>query len=273
MKRVILLVTFLIGTSIIAQENVKFKKVTNKGKFFIYWGWNFSSYLDSDIHFRGNGYDFTLRDVKATDRPTEFSFYDYFIESTLPQTNFRIGYFFKENYTISFGVDHMKYVTVGNQMVEVDGYIKNGNHYDGVYNSKIIQMKPDFLKFEHSDGLNYLNTQLYRFDDISHWFGLHSEKFQVNLTEGLGIGVLLPRTNATFLGKKRHDKFHLAGYGSSIGAGLNLTFFKHFFIQTDAKVGYIYMPDIRTTYDPSDRASQSIVFFQYNFLIGGRFRL
>ncbi len=269
MKKVIILL-LLMSLSVTAQENTK---ITNKGKFFVYWGWNFGSYSDSDIHFKGNGYDFTLHDVRATDRPTKFSFYDYFIECTLPQTNFRIGYFFDEHYTVSIGVDHMKYVAVANQEFNIDGNINIGNRYDGVYNGEKIKMTSDFLKFEHTDGLNYINTQLYRFDDVSHWFGLTSENFRVNLTEGIGLGVLLPKTNATLLGKKRHDDFHLAGYGSSLGVGLNLTFFKYFFLQTDAKVGYIYMPDIRTTHNTNDVASQSFAFFQYNFLVGARFRV
>ena len=37
-------------------------------------------------------------------------------------------------------------------------------------------------------------------------------------------------TNAKLLGKERHDDFHVSGYGTSIKAGLNVTFFKHFYI-------------------------------------------
>jgi hypothetical protein len=37
------------------------------------------------------------------------------------------------------------------------------------------------------------------------------------------------------LGKERHDDFNVAGYGVSAKIGLNFTFFKHFFIQTELK--------------------------------------
>ncbi len=43
----------------------KRKKVTNKGKFFVYWGWNWASYSNSDIRFKGADYDFTLSNVRA----------------------------------------------------------------------------------------------------------------------------------------------------------------------------------------------------------------
>jgi hypothetical protein len=275
----VLVVLFFSTTSFVGQENTVFtkkNKVVNKGKFFVYWGWNWASYTDSDIRFKGNNYDFTLRNVKSHDTPSEFSFKKYFgiTNITKPQTNARIGYFFKENYTISIGLDHMKYVVNNDQFVNIDGNINIGNSkYDGTYNSQPIQLTEDFLRLEHTDGLNYINIQLYRFDDISSWFGFSSDNLQINLTEGIGIGVLYPKTDTTLLGNERHDDFHLSGYGVSAGFGLNITFLKHFFIQADVKAGYINMSDIKTSLNPLDSASQSFLFLQNNILIGGRFRL
>ena len=275
----VLVVLFFSTTSFVGQENTVFtkkNKVVNKGKFFVYWGWNWASYTDSDIRFKGNNYDFTLRNVKSHDTPSEFSFKKYFgiTNITKPQTNARIGYFFKENYTISIGLDHMKYVVNNDQFVNIDGNINIGNSkYDGTYNAQQIQLTEDFLRLEHTDGLNYINVQLYRFDDISSWFGFSSDNLQINLTEGIGIGVLYPKTDTTLLGNERHDDFHLSGYGVSAGFGLNITFLKHFFIQADVKAGYINMSDIKTSLNPLDSASQSFLFLQNNILIGGRFRL
>ena len=276
---IILVVLFFSTTSLIGQENTvppKKNKVSNKGKFFVYWGWNWASYTDSDIRFKGENYDFTLQKVKSHDTPSEFSFKKYFgiTNITKPQTNARIGYFFNENYTISIGVDHMKYVVNNDQFVDIDGNINIGNSkYDGTYNSQQIQLTEDFLRLEHTDGLNYVNIQLYRFDDISSWFGLSSDNLQINLTEGIGMGVLYPKTDTTLLGNERHDDFHLSGYGVSAGFGLNITFLKYFFIQADLKAGYINMPDIKTSLSSLDSASQSFLFLQNNILIGGRFKL
>ncbi len=130
-NNIILLVYFLVLAVFLRKKVSYFKKnkVTNKGKFFVYWGWNRASYSDSDIRFKGSDYDFTLTDVTAQDTPSKFTFSNYFgIKNlTIPQTNFRIGYFFKENYTISIGVDHMKYVVDNDQFVEIDGNINTGN--------------------------------------------------------------------------------------------------------------------------------------------------
>lgn len=269
---------FSFSTIVGQQKNTNSKnnKETNKGKFFAYWGWNWASYSDSDIRFKGENYDFTLSDVKARDTPSDFTFSKYFgiTNITKPQTNFRLGYFFKENYTISVGVDHMKYVVIHNQFVDVNGNINVGNtKYDGIYTGQQVQLAEDFLQLEHTDGLNYINVELKRFDNIDHWFGLDLKNLQINLTEGFGAGILFPKTDTTLLGMERHDDYHISGWGVSAGVGLNITFLKHFFIQADYKIGYIDMPNVKTSLNPLDSASQSFVFFQNNILIGGRFRL
>ena len=276
---IILLVLLFSFSSLMGQQNdaaPQKKKIINKGKFFVYWGWNWANYSNSDIQFKGKDYDFTLQNVKAQDRQTEFSVHNYFNPAniTIPQTNYRIGYFFKENYTVSIGVDHMKYVMIANQNVKINGEINIGNtKYDGVYTNQDIILAEDFLKFEHTDGLNYLNVEVKRFDNIDHWFGLNLDNLQINLTEGFGAGILYPRTDTSLLGKERHDNFHLSGWGISAGAGLNITFLKHFYIQADYKIGYINMPDIKTSLSADDSASQSFYFFQNNILIGGKFRI
>jgi hypothetical protein len=89
----------------------------------------------------------------------------------------------------------------------------------------------------------------------------------------MGAGVLYPRTNTTLMGMQRHDEFHISGYGVSAKAALNLTFFKHFFIQGELKGGYIEMNDIRTTYEGIDRASQHFMFLQRIITVGGIFRV
>lgn len=241
-----------------------------KGNFFIYWGWNRAAYTTSDIHFSGNDYDFTLENVVAKDRQSPFSAKLYFSPNTLsiPQYNLRIGYFFHDKYNISIGADHMKYVMEQFQTVKINGTIANGTSFDGTYNDSDINISEDFLKFEHTDGLNYENIEVRRFDVL---FGRKNFSFAAN--EGLGIGVLVPRTNTTLMNNARYDEFHLAGYGLSAVLSLNATFFKYFFVQMEWKGGFIHMPDIRTTMYKSDRASQHFLFSQYNMVFGANFRI
>jgi hypothetical protein len=247
----------------------------NKGKMYIFWGGNRESYSKSDIHFRGENYNFTLHDITANDKPKGWHV-DYFnpARMTIPQTNLRIGYFISDNYNISIGIDHMKYVMNQNQVATISGSINEGGQFDGAYNNDPIVLTEDFLTFEHTDGLNYINTEICRVDDISKIFKLNNtDIFQINLTEGIGAGFLYPKTNATVMGKQRYDEFHISGYGLSAKVGLNFTFFKHFFLQTEFKGGYIDMNDIRITHNPIDRASQHFFFLQRIVTIGGIFKV
>ncbi len=263
-----------VGIPSFSQEK-EVEKISNKGKLFFYWGWNRANYSNSDIQFTGKNYNFTLQGVKAKDRLTNFNFYDYFNPSriTIPQTNVRVGYFLSDKYTISIGVDHMKYVMKSYQTVKINGEINANTPFDGIYNNDDILLTHDFLQFEHTDGLNYVNIEFKRFDDISFLIGMNHKDFQLNITEGIGAGVLYPRTNTTLFGQDRWDEFHLSGWGISAGIGLNLTFFKHFFIQSDLKTGYIKMPDIRTTSTSSDKASQSFTFFEKTIVFGAKFNI
>lgn len=271
-------VAFLFVNNLSAQEEIKVQdKYTahNKGKFFISWGGNRESYTKSDVTFKGDGYNFTVENMKAHDKPKGWHI-DYINPSrmTIPQTNFRLGYFFSDHYSVTVGVDHMKYVMTQNQMAKINGNINIGSEFDGTYNHELKEMTPEFLMYEHTDGLNYVHTEVSRFDDISSLFKLpNTDKVQINLTEGLGAGLLYPRTNTTLLGKERHDDFHVSGYGLSAKAGLNFTFFKHFYLQGELKGGYINMQDIRTTQSPTDKAAQDFFFFQRIIAFGGIFKI
>ena len=264
--KTLLFFCILISTFSFSQDSISKRTSKNKGTFFVYWGWNREAYTNSDIHFQGTNYDFTLQDVQAKDRQSPFAFDTYFKSITIPQYNLRIGYYINEKYSISFGADHMKYVMVGTQKTTIDGKIASSTSYDGTYSNAPFTIEPKFLLFEHTDGLNYLNLEVRRHDKLYQY-----KKITLNLTEGVGAGILLPRTNTTLLGFPRYDQFHLAGFGLGAMVGLNVEFWNHFFIQTEGKVGYINMPDIRTTMHVEDKASQQFGWIQGNVVFGVRF--
>ena len=256
-------------------ENPEKYTAHNKGKFYIFWGGNRESFSKSDIRFKGADYDFTLHNVAAHDKPKGFHI-DYFnpARMTIPQTNLRIGYFISDHYNISIGFDHMKYVMYNDRRVSYSGYYPNPGTYNENPANGELTLDEDFLLFEHTDGLNYVNTEISRVDDISKLFKINNtDKIQVNITEGIGGGFLYPKTNTTLLGKDRYDEFNIAGYGVSAKVGLNVTFFKYFFIQTELKGGYIEMNNIRTTQDKADSAEQNFWFLQRILTIGGIFRI
>lgn len=260
----------LLPVTTLAQSGTSYKPKL-KGSFYFFWGWNRSDYTTSDIHFKGEDFDFSLYDVRAKDKPSPYDPDVYFDPGkfTIPQYNFRIGYFINDHYSLSIGADHMKYVMINEQTVRMTGIIRNTQtDYDGEYQDAEFVISRDFLLFEHTDGLNYENIELRRFDAL-----LANRFLSLNTEAGLGLGAMVPRTNTTLLNNPRYDEFHLAGYGMDAVVALNLTILHYFFIQSEIKGGYINMPDIRITMDKGDKAAQHFFFTQYNVVFGARIHL
>jgi hypothetical protein len=53
----------------------------------------------------------------------------------------------------------MKYVMAQNQVANITGNINTGTPFDGVYNRTPTEITENFLMYEHTDGLNYINTE------------------------------------------------------------------------------------------------------------------
>lgn len=247
-------------------KNQSFADNGRKGDIYFYWGWNLSGFTQSTITFSGDNYHFSLEKVCARNRPSPLDIKTYLSPTkfTIPQYNFRLGYFLNDTYNISFGIDHMKYVMVSYQDSKIDGYIENTHSdYDGVYTNTPFAISPEFMEFEHTDGLNYLNIELRRLDEVSK-----NSNFSFNLVSGAGIGIVVPRTNVALMNFERYDEFNVAGYGIGIIGGLNFEMFNRFFIQFEAKAGYINLPNVRTTHNKSDGAKQDFCFLQANAVLG-----
>lgn len=260
-KTLLLLVSILtVSCTVMAQTEVAYPK----GKFFAFWGWNRSYYTNSNIHFKGSDYDFTIHQVKAHDKLSTVNYHNYLQldRITIPQTNFRIGYFFKDDMAISIGVDHMKYVMDQNQTVNISGKVRPGfeNH---VNPDGSVKLTEDFLMFEHTDGLNYINAEFEYYKNFYKY-----QNLKINGLVGGGAGFLLPKTNATLMGNERHDDFHLAGFGLNAKVGVDVLLWDLFFLRCEGKEGYINMPSIRTTSSSKDKASQHFWFAEIDFLFG-----
>jgi hypothetical protein len=265
-----------IGKSLFSKESKR--NFSHKGEWFIHHGWNFSWYDTSNLNFKGPGYDFTLKNITAKDRPSKLST-DYInpLEITTPQFNFRFGYFIKDNYSISLGWDHMKYVMDIPQTVNVDGYINatisnpaiSTGTYVGTYHNTPLTVKSDMLLFEHTDGFNYINTELERYDDI--WVA-KSQTNMLTMETGIGVGVMIPRTDAHLFGVGENNFWNIAGYGISAKAGLKFNFTKKFYIQNTTKVGFADLSHIHTTgRNDLDRARQTIRYLENFTVLGFQF--
>lgn len=244
----------------------------DKSSFFFHWGYNRAWYGVSDIHFDGPGYDFTLRDVAATDRPVPFN-KDYFRPSYIwiPQYNYRFGWFFKDKWSLSLGLDHMKYVVAQDQVVRMDGHIDAGLTMEGevLDGPQDVTLTRDFLRYEHSDGLNLLSFDL---DHYSTLIASASGKQRLLFHAGVHAGPVIPRSDVRLFGEGINNRFNIAGYGVGAQAGFHFSFLKHFYLRNTLRAGYIDLPSVLTTGSDAERARQHIWFAQHAIVLGGQFR-
>ncbi|MFT5512743.1 MAG: hypothetical protein ACI8SE_001141 [Bacteroidia bacterium] len=263
---VTLLVVVLTSVPLFGQTK---KKGLDMGeKWYVNWGWNRGWYTKSDIHMIGNDYDFVLDNVQAKDRQSKFGFKEYLFitQLSVPQTNLKLGYFVNEHYSIAGGFDHMKYVMVRDQTTTITGNINRaGSLYNGSYDNDSIQLGYNFLRYEHTDGLNYVFLEWNRHDE---WFNLKKSKVRISSVIGVGPALLRPRTDVTLMNRQGRNVYHNAGFGLNGKLGVNILLFNHFNITSEVKGGYINMQYIQATERKEDIAKQQFGFLQVNIQIG-----
>jgi hypothetical protein len=259
------------------------KTYSRKGEYYFFWGYNRSEYAKSDISFHGKGYDFTLHDVVAYDLPIPFSTEEYLdiTRLSIPQYNFRVGYFFNDHWAVSFGSDHMKYVMVNEQMSTITGHISAqvsdpaidvqaiNPAYVGDFNNQPFKINKDFLTYEHTDGFNYTHFEIDRYDRI--WKAKNNIQ-GLDWLVGAGAGALIPRTDSYLFKVGKNNHFNFAGYGIDLKAGLRFDISRRLFFQTDFMGGFVRLNNVHTTgRDNQDYAQQSIWFGQFYGALGYKF--
>lgn len=105
----------------------------------------------------------------------------------------------------------MKYVMDNNQYAQVFGVITSeaSPKYAGTYLDARMLISPDFLKFEHTDGLNLLSF------DAEYYIQLFVNKknrLGIYLQSGAGGIFVIPRSDVRIFEKGLNNRFHLAGY-------------------------------------------------------------
>lgn len=276
--KVVYFLFLFIPTILLGQTNNSLLKTLNdldnrKGQAYIYWGYNRAYYNPSDIHFKGEGFDFTLFQAKAADMPEKFDpeVYFNFNSISIPQFNFRIGYFFGKNTSVSVGWDHMKYRLVQTQRLRASGYIDNNlygsdNDLAKKFNDEYILYNPTFMDFHHSDGFNFARFAIEQ--RVPVWMSKNG-KHHFSFNGSASLGVVIPWTDWTFFEQHYRNKLHLAGYGASLSMGARFEFFKWFFIQGYMQAGKTNLTDIVLQNELPSRAEQKITYVQRSWALGG----
>jgi hypothetical protein len=238
----------------------------NSGKplfqeIYISWGYHRGYHGVSDVQFKTPDGTFTVHDAVGKDRPTPFTFDEYFNPKniSIPQYNLEIGFMFNSKWGIELQHDHMKWVFDNKRPYEMSGEynkliaVKNT---DPTASWDAIEMVPfseakarkdaTWMAFEHSDGYNYPSIGVVR------KFNLYSSENNALAISGLvggGVGLMIPKTRVFFHQDQAwnweglDNKFHIAGGGAHVNAKLRVTFLTRFYVQAVARGTYIKVKD------------------------------
>lgn len=227
--RYLLLIALAIPILLPAQGKTK----KNKGAFYFSWGYNKEWYTHSDVKVNQPALNsqYTFNQVQSHDNPG----WDkglFSIPLSIPQYNYRIGYFFNQQKGLAFEInfDHTKHIIQDGQSVQVTG-ILNGRQVDTT------------LQFSASNGFYYFlnngaNFLLFNLVKRWHWYEAKSGKFTLDALGKAGIGPVIPHVQNQLFGKDNQEGFQLGGWNIGVEAALRATFFKHTYVAFSNKIDY-----------------------------------
>lgn len=225
----IFLILFLLAVHSVgfSQE----KKFIKNGHFYFSWGYNTESYSKSDIHIVQPSLhnDYVFNNTLAHDHIGWNELFQH--DLTIPQYNYRLGYFFNEKQTwgIELNFDHTKYVVTSGQTV----------HVTGIMNDSPIDMNvitgDSVLRYQLNNGANFFLLNLVRRINI---FTSSSKKFQVDALLKGGIGPVIPHVQNTIFGKDNVPHFQFGGWNTGIEITIKATFFKFIYLEFCDKGDY-----------------------------------
>lgn len=139
-------------------------------------------------------------------------------------------------------IDVPQHVTIAGQIGNtisnptISTCISSGN-YAGTYPGDGFDIKPDFLVFEHTDGLNLVTVDMDRYDEV--WELKKYNNLGFSVVTGVGLGPVIPRSNVYFWGVGENHPWNFSGWGGLGKIGLDFDILTFLFLHADFKMGYI----------------------------------
>lgn len=212
---------------------------------YLQWGYNRDVFSRSTLHFmNGSTYDFKVHRVKAKDKPDFSGFWTNPLDITIPQNSFRIGFFLnkKKTHSIELNYDHTKYVVTDGQPYTITGQIHGQE-----INWRDTMLSPGFLHVEHTNGANF-----WMINYVGHHEVLRNKKKdfrRASLLYKAGAGLVVPRSDIYFMGKRLDNEFHVAGYVLGLEGGARFYPVRNFFLEINVKGGFANYLNVLTVGD------------------------
>ena len=257
------LILFVLYSGIVLGQATSDKRP--KGHLYISWGYNKDWYSPSDLHFRSKGnddFDFIVYNAKAHDRPDFNKIFNSAI--SIPQFIYRVGYTFARhpNMGLEISFDHAKYIMTRNTVLHVKGKI-----YEN-YVDKDTLVTPDFLRFEHTNGANFLMISYFQKRRI---FNNASEKSEFFAVAKPGVGIVIPQSEVALFGNDQNNNYHIAGYVFGLDLELRYEYKKHFVFETGFKGVFANYIDVLSV--ANSKANHHFFCLEWLVSIGYQFEI
>ncbi len=266
-------ILFTLVIPIVVSGQIHKKKLSNgAGTMFGYIGYMMSAYGESNINFVGDGYDFTLSDVRATDEVSYESFPDEVRPSiVLPEITIKAGYYFRNYWAFALGYDRMRYVMDDRNDVRINGAIDpllvSNSPWYGIYNGAPTVTDRSTFHYEN-DELNFIKAEIIRTDMVYH-VGYNNE-FVITSNVGIGLGGIISRTDFNYEGIHNRGTVSFSGFGAMLTAGLRFEFFRHLFLQSNVHGGFHKQFNVQARHTETSGASMNHFYGvgSFDFSIG-----
>ncbi|HTB07697.1 MAG TPA: hypothetical protein VK806_12165, partial [Bacteroidia bacterium] len=155
----------------------------------------------------------------------------FHVQFTIPQYNYRLGYFFneKQDWGIELNFDHTKYVVAQGYLGIVQGRIGNR----GVDSAVVINNNS--LRYQLNNGANWFLINLVKkFNIIS----TKDHKFTITSLVKAGVGPVVPHVDNTIFGQSNDPHFQLGGWDTGLEGTIRFTFFQYAYLEYCNKVDF-----------------------------------
>ena len=224
---------FVLPVIVALPAMLQAQKKERKGEFYFSWGYNKEWYTRSNVKVDqpSLGNQYTLRNVRSHDHPG----WDeglFSIPISIPQYNYRIGYFFNKKKGLAFEInfDHTKHIIQDGQDVRITGKL-NGRQVDSTVNFS----KGNGFYYYLNNGANFL---LFNIVKRWNWYESRNHNLKVDGLGKAGIGPVIPHVENSFFGQKNDDGFQLGGWNAGVEYAVRGTFYKHVYLEFANKLDY-----------------------------------
>jgi hypothetical protein len=217
--------------------NVAAQNEKRKGEFYFSWGYNKAYYTNSDVSIsqKNLGNNFVFKNTKLVDNPG----WDQALltmELSIPQYNYRIGYFFDEDLAFEINFDHTKALFKDNQTVRMLG----------TYGGRPIDSSFVFSKTGTGKSRNYYylnngaNFLLFNIVKRNRFTKISNKYFAIDGLAKIGVGPVIPHVENSLFGDKNDAKFQLGGWNTGVEYALRSTYKKGLYLEFAGKLDYAY---------------------------------